>query len=237
MSLPPVTVQVTQAYHMFPPASTKTAGSSVIGVACGVCHCGPQFCQLVYCHSQTLTVLDTCAMHARTWMSPHCTLMLYSGAHNHWSTLCHNHYVAAMQCWRPCLPFWFGMIRDAGLTKPCLAEGTGLVGIRCPDVTRLVDMPQPSCYYGGKYDKGRCERHDCPRVSLGHGAWHVAFPELIKAKKQGKLADRCSSWTSPFCIAALRRRAVVRLSSAPRKKEINPARKALLLAGAGTIKR
>jgi hypothetical protein len=135
-------------------------------------------------------VLDICATHAMTWRSPHGTPMLDSGAHNHWSTSCHNHYVAAMQCWRPRRPFWFGMIRDAGLTEPCLAEGTGLVGIRCPDVTRLVDMPQPSCYYGGKYDKGRCERHDCPRVSLGHGAWHVAFPKLIKPKGKDKLADR-----------------------------------------------
>jgi hypothetical protein len=135
-------------------------------------------------------VWDICATHAMTWRSPHGTPMLDSGAHNHWSTSCHNHYVATMRCWRPCLLFWFGMIRDACLAKPCLAEGTGLVGIHCPEVTRLVDMPQPSCYYGGKYDKGRCERHDCPRVSLGHGAWHVAFPKLIKPKGKDKLADR-----------------------------------------------
>ena len=136
MSLPPVTVQVTQAYHMCPLASTKTVGSNVIGVASGVCHCGPQFCQLVYCHSQTLTVLDTCAMHARTWMSPHCTLMLYSGAHNHWSTSCHNRYGATLQCWRPYLPSWFGMSRDA-CSMPDLTTNFKSVGRGWPIRTKV----------------------------------------------------------------------------------------------------
>ena len=218
-------------------ASMKTNGANVIGVGSGACHCGPQCYQLVYCRLQTSMVLDICATHAMTWRSPHGTPMLDSGAHNHWSTSCHNHYVAAMRCWRPCLRFWFGMSRDAGLTKPCLAEGTGLVDIRCPDVTRLVDMPQPSCYYGSKYDKGRCKQHDCPRVSLGHGAWHVAFPKLIKAKRQDKLADRYPQLDP----SVLHGRAEGAGRSLPElcteQEEINPARKALPLAGAGTIKR
>jgi hypothetical protein len=129
----------------------KTNGANAIGVGSGACHCGPQCYQLVYC-SLTCKVGDICASHAMTWQSPHGTPMLDSGAHNHWCTLCHNQYVAAMQCWRPCLLFWFGMIHDSGWTKPCLAEGTGLVGIHCPEVTRPVDMLQPSCYYGGRYD-------------------------------------------------------------------------------------
>jgi hypothetical protein len=44
---------------------------------------------------------------------PHGTPMLDSGAHNHWSASCQNHYVATPRCWRPYLLLWFGMMRDA----------------------------------------------------------------------------------------------------------------------------
>ena len=78
----------------------------------------------------------------------------------------------------------------SSLVKPYLAEATGLVGIHCLEATRLVDMPQPSCFCGGKYDKGRCQRHDCPRARLGHGSWQVALPKLLELCSKGKLADR-----------------------------------------------
>ena len=98
---------------MCPLASMKTNGANAIGVGSGACHCGPQCYQLVYCRLQTLMVLDICATHAMTWRSPHGTPMLDSGAHNHWSTSCQNHYVATLRCWRPYLLLWFGMMRDA----------------------------------------------------------------------------------------------------------------------------
>ena len=61
----------------------------------------------------SLMVLGICATHAMTWRSPHGTPMLDSGAHNHWSASCQNHYVATPRCWRPYLLLWFGMMRDA----------------------------------------------------------------------------------------------------------------------------
>ena len=76
------------------------------------------------------------------------------------------------------------------LAKPYLSEATGLVGVHCPEATRLVDMPHPSCFCGGRYDRGQCQRDDCPRARLGHGSWRVALPKLQEMRSKGKLADR-----------------------------------------------
>ena len=64
-----------------------------------------------------------------TWRSPHGTPMLDSGAHNHWSTSCHNHYVARLRCWWSCLLSWFIMSRD---TTAAVCQSFR----RCPDVLK-----------------------------------------------------------------------------------------------------
>ena len=48
-------------------------------------------------------------------------------------------------------------------------------------------MPPRSCPCGGKYEEGRCQRNDCPRIHLGQGSWQVALTRLQDLHISGKL--------------------------------------------------
>ena len=47
------------------------------------------------------------------------------------------------------------------------------------------EMSPPS-----QYDKGQCQRDDCPRAKLGYGSWHVALPKLQAMWRKGQLENR-----------------------------------------------
>jgi hypothetical protein len=75
---------------------------------------------------------------------------------------------------------------EPSLAKPYLTEATGLVGSRCPEATR---MKRASCFCGSKYVHDNCPNEDCPRIQLGQGSWHEAFPKLVELFHNGTLAD------------------------------------------------
>jgi hypothetical protein len=75
------------------------------------------------------------------------------------------------------------------LANPYHSEATSLVRSRWPEATRPVGEMK-FCYCGGKYDGGQCQRDDCPRARLGHGAWHVALPKLQELMSKGQLENR-----------------------------------------------
>ncbi len=75
------------------------------------------------------------------------------------------------------------------LAVPHHSEASSLVGTHPPEVTRgLVTMK--FCYCGGTYERGRCQRQNCPRARLGYGSWHVALPKLQEMWSRDELADQ-----------------------------------------------
>ena len=78
---------------------------------------------------------------------------------------------------------------ESSLANHDLAEATGSVGTHRPEATRMRGRAQSSCFCGNRYINGNCPDEDCPRIQLGQGSWHKAFPKLVELFKKGTLRD------------------------------------------------